>query len=119
MRDVFRHSPARALTPEERAIVAEWLAAAGDIASAYVSDRRTDDPALYRCVVIITKPDDGPSHLVHAPSNQNVWIVYLLGQESDVQTFSTLPTALNSIRPVLLTTGPGKPPDPSKVSQRS
>ena len=46
MRDVFRHSPARPLTPAEHAIVTEWLAAAGDIASAYVSDRRSDDPVL-------------------------------------------------------------------------
>ena len=98
---MIRHSPARSLTPSEHATVAEWLAAAGDIASAYVSDRHTDDPAVYRCVVVITKPDDGPSHLVHAPVDQDVWIVFSLGEGSNVQTFPTLAAALNSIRSVL------------------
>jgi hypothetical protein len=102
MRDVVRHSLARALTPGEHTVVAEWLAAAGDVASAYVSDRSTDDPALYRCVVVVTKPDDGPSHLVHAPSGQDVWIVFSLGQNTKVESFQTLHVALNSIRPVLL-----------------
>jgi hypothetical protein len=102
MRNVFRHSPARALSPAEHATVAEWLAAAGDIASAYVSSRQIDDPALYRCVVIISKPDDGPSHLIHAPSDQDVWILFTLGQRSKIQTCPTLAGALNSVRPVLL-----------------
>ena len=98
---MFRHSPARALTPAEHATVAEWLAAAGDISSAYVSDRRTDDPAMYRCVVIVTKPDDGPSHLIHAPDNENLWVVFAVGKGSKARTFPALRTALNSIRPVL------------------
>ncbi len=84
--------------------MAAWLAAAGDIASAYVSDRRTDDPAISRCIVIVTNQAQGPSHLIHAPITENVWIVYTLGKESDVQTFSSLTAALNSIRPVLQNT---------------
>ena len=78
---------------------------AGDIASAYVSDRRTDDPAIYRCVVIVTNPAEGPSHLIHAPTDRDVWIVYLLGKTSKVLTFPTLQAALNSIRPVLVDPG--------------
>jgi hypothetical protein len=101
VRDLIQHFPARPLTPNEHAIVAEWLAGAGDIASAYVSDRLTDDPALYRCVVVITDPAYGPSQLVHSPVGQDVWIVFSLGQGSNVQTYPTLPAALNSIRPVL------------------
>jgi hypothetical protein len=99
---MFRHSPARALTPAEHAIVAEWLAAAGDIASAYVSDRLTDDLAMYRCVVIVTKPDDGPSHLIHAPANEDLWVVFGVGKGSKIERFPTLRSALNSIRPVLV-----------------
>jgi hypothetical protein len=82
-------------------VVVDWLAAAGDIASAYVSDRHSDDPAMYRCVVVVMQPGDGPSHLVHAPSDQGIWIVFTLGKGSNVQHFSTLPAALNSIRPVI------------------
>ena len=44
----IRHFPARLLTPDEHALLAEWLSAAGDIASAYVSNRRGDDPAYDR-----------------------------------------------------------------------
>jgi hypothetical protein len=94
------------LTPGEHAVIAEWLAAAGDVALAYVSDRRTDDPAFYNCVVIITRPDDGPSHLVHAPSGQDVWIVFTLKPKSNLQTFSTLREALNAIQPVLMEVDP-------------
>jgi hypothetical protein len=78
------------------------LAAAGDIASAYVSDRRTDDPAMYRCVIVITNSDEGPSHLVHAPIDEAVWVVFRVGKGSRVEKYQTLRSALNSIRPVLV-----------------
>jgi hypothetical protein len=81
--------------------VAEWLALAGDIAATYVSTRRSDDPALYQRVVIVTKPTEGPSHLIHAPSSRAVWIVFTLGRRTGTQHFPTIRDALNSIRPVL------------------
>lgn len=105
MPDAIRHFPARPLTPDERALLAEWLAAAGDIAKAYVSNRREDDPVLYRRIVIIAKPDEGPSHLVHAPSGRDIWIVFSLGRRVGLQRFNTLRAALNSIRPVLVDVG--------------
>jgi hypothetical protein len=105
MREAIRHFPARPLTPDERALVAEWLAAAGDIVSAYVSNRRTDDPAHQHRIVIATKPDQGPSHFVHAPSGRNLWIVFSLGQRTRVRRFPTLRSALNFIRPVLVSAG--------------
>jgi len=101
MRDVFRHSPARALSPTEHALVAEWLARAGDIALAYVANRAADDPAIYRCVVIVTKTEDGPSHLIHAPVDDDVWVAFKLGSPSKALTFPTLRSALTSIRSVL------------------
>ncbi len=106
MHNILRHSPARPLTPAEHSIVAEWLAAAGDIASAYVSNRHTDDLAVYRCVVVVTNPADGPSHLIHAPIDRKVWIVFVFGKRSKVLTFPTLSAALNSIRPVLAQADP-------------
>ena len=102
MRDVIRHLPARLLTPVERALVADWFAAAGDIAEAYVSTRRADDPALHHRLVIITKSDDGPSHLIHAPSGRDIWIVFALGRRTKIKRFQTLQAALNSVRPVLV-----------------
>jgi hypothetical protein len=101
MQDAIGHFPARLLTPDENVMLAEWLAAAGDIAEAYVSNRRGDDPAYYRRIVIVTKPDDGPSHLVHASAATGKWIVLARGPTSRVDVFSSLRTALNSIRPVL------------------
>jgi hypothetical protein len=101
MLDVFRHCPARALSPAEHALVAEWLAAAGDIALAYVADRATDDPTIYRCVVVVTNTEHGPSHRIHAPFDQDVWVVFAVGQVPQVQMFDTLQSALNSIRSVL------------------
>jgi|ERR1700704_7206821 hypothetical protein len=105
MRDMIRHLPARMFTPDERTLVAEWLAGAGDIAEAYVSSRRGDDPALHRRIVIVVKPDDGPAHLIHAPSGRDIWIVLSLGRRTKVQRFPTLRAALNSVRPVLVETG--------------
>jgi hypothetical protein len=114
---VLRHHPARALTAAEHAIVAEWLAAAGDIASAYVSDRRSDDLAMYRCVVIVTNPQHGPSHLIHRPVNEDVWVVFAAGKGSKVQTFPTLRAALNSVRPVLGEVGSDGPSGEAHVNQ--
>ena len=53
MRDSICHFPARPLSPDEHALVAEWLSAAGDIVTAYVSSRSHDDPAHYRRIVIV------------------------------------------------------------------
>ena len=76
--------------------MAEWFAAAGDIAEAYVSNRHGDDPALYRRIVIITKLDDGPSHLVHAPPGRDIWIVFTLARRTKIRRVQTLSAALNS-----------------------
>ena len=54
MRDIIRHFPARPLTPDERALVAEWLNSVGDVAATFVSSRRTDDAAYYRRIIIIS-----------------------------------------------------------------
>jgi hypothetical protein len=105
MKDMIRDLPARLLAPDERTLVAEWLASAGDIAEAYVSNRRGDDPALDHRIVIVTKPEVGPSHLVHAPSGRDIWIVLTLGRRTKIQRFPTLRVALNSVRPVLVETG--------------
>jgi hypothetical protein len=102
MRDAYNQFPTRRLTPDEHALVVEWFAAAGDVASAYVSNRRSDDPALYHRIIIAMGPGDGPSHIVNAPSGRNIWIVVSSGLRTKLRRFQTLRTALNSIRPVLV-----------------
>jgi hypothetical protein len=57
---------------------------------------------MYRCVIIVTNPDDGPSHLIHAPINEDVWVAFAVGKASKVRTFPTLEAALNSVRSVLV-----------------
>ena len=110
MRNAISYFPARPLMPDERALVAEWLASVGDIAATYVSSRRGDDPAHYRRIVIVTKPDEGPSHLVHAPSGRDIWIVFSVGTRTRIRRFPTLRAALNSIRPVLADSVPRRAP---------
>ncbi len=105
MQDAIGHFPARLPTPDENALLNKWLAAAGDIAAAYVSNRRGDDPAYHRRIVIVTKPDEGPSHLVHAPMRGADWVVLIRGLIPRIEVFPTLRAALNSIRPVLTDDG--------------
>jgi hypothetical protein len=105
--DVLRTFPPRPLNPDERALVDMWLSVACDVASAYVSERRSDDPVLYRRVVITVGPDPGPTYLVHAPIGISCWLVSSVGRGCDVQRFDSLRAALNSIRPVFELTGSG------------
>lgn len=102
MQDVIRKFPARPPTPAERALLGEWVAAAGDIPLAYVSSRQQDDPVFKNRIVIVTASTMRPSHLVHAPSSRNIWMVFSMGRRIKVQRFPTLRDALNSIRPVLV-----------------
>ena len=69
--------------------MAELIASAGDIAEAFVSSRRGDDPALSNRIVIVTKPQKGPTYLVHAPSGRDIWIVLSLGRRTKIQRFRT------------------------------
>ena len=100
-RDILRTYPPRALAPREHALVAEWLSHAGDIVSAYVAERRSDDPAMYRRVVIVAGLSNRPSHLIHAPEGMSCWLLFSIGEYPPVRQFDTLREALNSIRPVL------------------
>ena len=99
--DIMKYLPPRPLTPAERRILDEWLAAAGDVASAYVSQRESDDPALYRRIVVIMNPQDGPAHTVHAPAAHDIWVVFSPRQRQKIRRFGQLQAALNFIRPVL------------------
>jgi hypothetical protein len=99
--DVLHTLPARPLRPEERKVVAEWAAAAGDPASAYVAERENDDPAMYRRIVISLEEDGWPTHLIHTRSGMDQWVLLNVDPSPTIQTFGSLPDALNSIRRVL------------------
>lgn len=99
--DMLMSLPPRVLGPHERALLADWLAAAGNIANAYVSARRSDDPAMQQRIVIVAGPDNRPSHLVHAPSGIRSWVLISLGPPQCIEQFGSLRAALNSIQRVL------------------
>jgi hypothetical protein len=93
--------PPRELSPFEWELVRDWLALASDVSDAYVSTRRSDDPALYRRVVVSDAPHGRPTHLVHRPGDQNLWVRMTIGPYPQIAMFGTLRAALNSIRAVL------------------
>src|SRR5579863_2277457 len=100
--EVLRTLPPRPLRPDERELVDAWLSAAGDVASAYFCERRSDDPAMYRRIVISDGKDNSPSYLIHASAVVDAWITLNVRQPSTAQSFDSLRDALNSVRPVLL-----------------
>jgi hypothetical protein len=102
--------PPRELSPLDRALVGEWLAHAGDIAGAYACERRADDPALYRRIVVIDNPEGHPNYLIHQPSGLATWVKTTVGPYVQAEMFDTLRAALNSIRPVLADTAEGPTP---------
>jgi hypothetical protein len=93
------------MTPDEPALVADWLATAGDIALAYISKRCTDDPDLHHRILINTGPHGAPSHIVYAASGRDIWVVLKPGKRTKIQRLRTLQAALNSIRTVLVEPG--------------
>ena len=107
---ILRTFPPRPLNPAERALVSTWLAATCNVASAYVSERRSDDPAFYHRIVIAIGPDPAPTYLVHAPTGLSCWLVSGMGHGSQVQRFDSLRAALNSIRPVFALDDEGQSP---------
>jgi len=97
----IRTLPPRPLRPDERALLREWVSVAGDIATAYFSERRGDDPAMFRKIVIYEDEFDGPSYLIHVTEPVDAWVTFDLRRPSDGLCFISLREALNSVRPVL------------------
>jgi len=96
---VLEGSPPRPLTDEERLIVRAW-AEASSVHSAFVSERRTDDPAIYRRIVVLRRVTKRQLYLVHCPQGSNCWIVLSAVERENLGYFPTLRDALNFIRPV-------------------
>jgi len=101
MHEVILRYPPREVDPIERELLNDWLGRAGDVSTVYVSGRKSDDPALYRRIVIVSGSGDQPTHLIHAPDGLHLWVKLTIGPYAQVQLFDSLRTALNSIRHVL------------------
>jgi|ERR1700733_7085833 hypothetical protein len=91
--------PARPLTAEERKVLRSWVSAV-DGFSAFVSERRADDPAIYRRIVISGRGTKRHTYLVHAPRGLDIWIVVSAVEGEDIGRFPTLHAALDFIHPV-------------------
>jgi hypothetical protein len=98
---VMRTFPPCELSPLERELMRDWLGLALDIPNAYVSTRRSDDPALFRRIVVSETPDGRPTHLIHHADGFDSWLKMTIGPSPLIEMFGTLRAALNSIRPVL------------------
>jgi hypothetical protein len=91
--------PARALRQDDRELFNVWLKEQAYSVSGYISDRRSDDPALYRKVVIAAQEGASPTHLVWSPTGLDIWIVQEL-PTGKLSSFASLGDALESIEPI-------------------
>jgi hypothetical protein len=99
--DVQQTFPARPLRPDERELVAEWLAATTDVASAFVSERRSDNPTISRRIAISEGANGAFGYLIHTPLRDDFWIVLDARYKPEFHRFDSLWDALNFVRPVL------------------
>jgi hypothetical protein len=67
-----------------------------------MSSRRSDDPALYRRIVVSDAQDGRPTHLIHHPNGLDLWVKMAVGPYVNFEMLPTLTGAQNSIRHVLV-----------------
>jgi hypothetical protein len=91
--------PPRPVTDGERQILLDWIDGTDDI-SAFVSERRSDDPGIYRRVVVLRRATRQRLYLIHCPQRSNWWVVTSAAERESVGYFPTLRAALSFIRPI-------------------
>jgi hypothetical protein len=91
--------PPRPLTDDERLILRGWIRAATGF-SAFVSERATDDPAIYRRIVVSRRDTRQPLYLIHASTQSAGWIMVSADSAEHVQRFPTLRAALDYLEPI-------------------
>jgi hypothetical protein len=114
-KDVLRTFPPRPLTDDERLLLLDWIQAAKGF-SAFVSERRSDDPAIYKRIVVSRRATKQYLYLIHAPTNSAGWIVLSAIKGEYVERFPTLRAALNYIEPI---TPPARVAGSSGVARNS
>jgi hypothetical protein len=110
--------PVRPPTDGERDILRCWIAAA-DGFSAFVSERRGDDPGLYRRIVISRRRTKQRAYIVQAPQGRDVWIVVSAIDGDDIGRFLTLREALNFVQPALADLAPTASPSGKSTSPQA
>jgi hypothetical protein len=91
--------PPRALTDWERETLHGWAETA-DGFTAFVAERRSDNPAIYRRIVIARRRTKQHVYTIHAPQGMDVWVMVSTTEGEDIGTFPTLGAALEFVRPV-------------------
>ena len=113
--NIPRTFPPRPLTDGERQLLLDWSESAGDF-SAFLSQRQSDDPAIYERIVVFLRATKRHLYLVHCPHGSNRWIVASAVERENIGYFPTLRDALNSIQPVTLPARVDGPPNTGKDS---
>ena len=90
--------PPRPVTDGERQLLLDWVETNVDF-SAFVSERRSDDPAIYRRIVVLRRATRQRLYLIHCPQGSNWWMVSSAADRENVGFFPTLRAALQFIRP--------------------
>ena len=88
--------PPRALTNWERETLRGWVEAV-DGFTAFVAERRSDDPAIYRRIVIARRRTKQHAYTIHTPQGMDVWIVVSAAEGEDVGTFPTVRAAPHAV----------------------
>ena len=91
--------PPRPVTDGERQLLLDWIEASDDL-TAFVSERRTDDPGIYRHLVVLRRINRQRLYLIHCPQRSNWWTVLSAAERENVGYFPTLRAALHFIHPV-------------------
>ncbi len=108
-----RTFPPRPLTDDERQLLLDWINAAKGF-SAFVSERHTDDPAIYRRIVVSRRATKQHLYLIHPPKDSVYWIIHSTVSRGYVERFPTLRAALNHIEPI---TAPARVARSSRVDR--
>jgi hypothetical protein len=91
--------PPRPLTHGEREILRAWATRADDV-FAFVSERRSDDPTIYRRIVVSRLSTGQRLYLIRPPQGHDSWLVLSATEGEDIARCPTLRSALNFVRPV-------------------
>jgi hypothetical protein len=91
--------PPRPLTDWEQETLRGWLEAV-DGFTAFVSQRRRDDPAIYRRIVISRRRTKQHAYTIHAAQGVDAWIVVSVTEGEDIASFPTLRAALEFVQPL-------------------
>lgn len=111
--NVLMTFPPRPLTDGEREILRVWATEADDV-FAFVSERRSDDPAIYRRIVISRTSTGQRLYHIRPPQGHDSWLVVSAVEGEDVARCPTLRAALNFIKPA----GTGVQADPIRLTGR-